>query len=608
MKRAGIYIIGCFLLLLPERSFSLELDRTLRIDSLFQTEELYNGLTAPRSAADKNVCIRLTLENQSKQEQQLYISIINPTLDKIIISDQGKNTVLGDLVPFTHRTFKHINHVYPLSLSARETRALSIRITPQWQAGNFRLVVSSENTFIKTTNHDNFFIGIFYGILFIYILLLICFYIFSKSNFFLLYLGILFFMLLLYFQFSGTGYQFVWFFSANIQKYITVFSVLGYLTLHMSFIRSFFSLKFRNIFSGMAIKILLYALLSLALIVSIQLYKRSFGNLPEGLLYYVLNGIFLLYGLAVITLCIRTYRESGRREVLWVLTGMCFHLANWILFINNAFGMLYPINLADNFKLFYSHIFLPQLSYLLSMLEVFIVSFFLAINYHNLIRQNNLSTQRLEFLQKRNINRFVLGQEAEREKISAGIGSVISKDIEHLKRRLNSFGSKHGSDKLIPAILGDIGKTLEDLQNITSNYVAPDMEQMRLSELITTATDKLYSELDVLYDFQKIPEDLRLNAVANINLYRILQEISNNILKHANAKQVLISAIRDGKSLQIKISDDGVGFSDSMQGNKGIGLMNIESRMSSLNGNFYVRSDDRNGSSLYLIMPLKEIS
>ena len=366
-------------------------------------------------------------------------------------------------------------------------------------------------------------------------------------------------------------------------------------------------MQFRSNFSGFILKIFLAVVALFGIITLIQLYNRSYGYLHPNIYYLMINGLFASYGLLVIGLCIYTYSESKRRESIWVLIGMIFHFSNWMIFINNEYAMLKPLNYIANFKFLASNNFVPQINFIISLLEVFVITIFISINYHNLLRQNNISSKRLEFLQKRNINTFVLGQEDEREKISKQIGFDISKEIQQLKASLLKF---HHEDekKIIPTVLNDIDKTLEDIKNITSNYVAPDMQKMKLAELIMTATEKVFSETNMQYDFSKIPNNFVLSPVANINLYRVMQEISNNILKHANAENVLISTIKDNKSLQIKIMDDGVGFSDYQSKSKGIGLMNIESRMNSLNGNFYVLSNVKKGSTIHLIMPLKEIS
>lgn len=600
MKRTP-YILLFLLSIVSSSLFS----NTITIHSGFTSIDIYNALSKDKST-NKDVELYITLINKENNSQQLYLSFINPTIDKIMINDETSSIVLGDVIRFTKREFKHINHVYPILLQANETRTFNVIVSNQRHKLNCRINLSSQNTFIKITNHDNFFMGIFYGIFFMFIILLICFYIFSKSNFFLIYLAINFFMLLLIFQYSGTGYQFIWFYSATIQKYITFFAGIGYFTAHIYFIRTFFNMQFKHGFTGIFTKILLIIIGLFGIFPILQAYNQSIGNQYPNFTYYFINSIFLIYGFMVFTLCLYTYKESKRREIIWIFVGMLLHFFNWLIFINNDFAMVQPLNFLDNWKLFDSNIFVPQLNYYISLLEFFTITVFIAINYYKLIQQNNLSTKRLEFFQKRNINTFVLGQEDEREKISNEIGNTISADILHLKKSIENLQYTDEKNK-IPTIINDIDKTLDDIKNITSNYVAPNIQQMKLSELITTATEKIYSETNLHFNFTQIPENFQLNAVANINLYRVLQEISNNIIKHAKAKNVSFFAIKDNKSLQIKIIDDGIGFENYIPSNKGIGLMNIESRMNSLNGNFYILSNKQKGSTIHLIMPLKDI-
>lgn len=604
MNKQLKYILLLWMLQICSHVISKEIE----VNTAFSTLDIYNSLSNTTNIKQNNILFDVQLKNTSRKDQQLYLSFINPTIDKIIIYKDKDSVILGDLIRFTKRKFKHINHVYPVFLKKDSSTQIHIVVNNNLQhALNFRINLSNENTFIKTTNHDNFFNGIFYGILFMYLMLLVCFYIFSKSNFFTIYLMINFFMLLLFFQYNGTGYQFMWFYSATIQKYITMVAVIGYLTCHILFIRTFFAVQFKNDVTKFIIRIFIFVLLIFIALLLVQFYNRSYGYIYTNIYYLLINGTFVLYGLMVMGLCIYTYRESKSREIIWVLIGMLFHITNWMIFINNEFGMVGWLNFLDNFKLFPSNIFVPQLNYYITMIEILVVTVFISINYHKLIRQNNLSSQRLDFLQKRNINTFVLGQEAEREKISTEIEKSISADIQQLGASLAQFRLQQDEKKIIPTVLEEINKTLSDIKNITGNYVAPDMQQMKLKELITTATDKLFNEVNTHYDFTQIPDNCQLNAVANINLYRIFQEISNNTLKHSSAKNITITGIKDSKTLQLKISDDGVGFTGSANKNKGIGLMNIESRMNSLNGNFYLLSNEKKGTTIHLIMSLKDI-
>lgn len=576
------------------------------VDASFSSSEIYNSLV-DNSEINNTIELTINLENKLNSPQQLYVSFINPTLDKINIKEDSTEVILGDLIRFTKRKFKHNNHVYPISLDENQSKTITIIVLKQWQANNFRINISTENTFIKTTNHDNFFLGIFFGILFMFLLLLACFYIFSKSNFFIIYLGINIFMLLLIFYYTGIGYQFFWFFSATIQKYIVFFCAIGYFTLHIYFIRTFFIIRFKNNYTSFILKISFGMLALFGIVALFQLYNRSYNYSFSNIYYYIINSLLIVYALMVISLCLYTYYESKRREIVWILIGFLLHFFNWIIIFNNEYAMFKPLNILDNFKLFSSNLFLPQINLFITSLELFIITIFISINYHNLIKQNNLSVLRLEFMQNRNINKYVLGQEDEREKISKQISTSISNDIVQLKLLLSKL-KQNDEKKIIPNVIQDIDKTLADIQNITSNYVAPNMQQMKLEELISTASEKIFTQTNLSYDFSRIPDNYQLNSIANINLYRIIQEISNNIIKHSKAVNVTISAIKDSKSLQIKITDDGVGFHEFEHKNKGIGLMNIESRMNSLNGNFHVLSNVEKGCTMHLIMPLKDVS
>ena len=600
-------------MLLGSMSFVFGMDPDTNFcDSLELTDEfsstiIFNTLSENIEKSRNDIHLNLCIKNASSKNQQLYLSFINPTVDKILVKETGKKTqLLGDFESFRKRVFKHVNPVYPFYLKKDSTTQIKLIIyNHKTHPLNISVKLAEENVFIKTTNQDNFFNGIYYGIFFLYLMLLICFYIFSKSNFFFIYMTINIFSLLLIMLYNGTGNQYLWFYSSKIQQYISIIAAIGYLTAHILFIRTFFSVQIKNL-SKYFFRIFFTILVISGFLLIFQFYN-VFPNRIFSLFYpFIVQGVFVIYGFLVILLCLYSYSETKSREAIWVLTGVIFHLINWVIFINNEYVSIHFLNKLNTFKLFNSDIFVPHLNYLISLAEIFVVTVFIAINYHKLIRQNSLSSQRIEFLQKRNINTFVLGLEEERSKITDEIRADISKDISSLQQRLKSIQINNDDKNILPTVIAEIDKTLTDIDNITGNYVAPDLERMKFKELIQTATDKLNQKFSTDYNFVAIPDNLQLNAVANINLYRIFQEISNNAIKHSKAKNISITAIIDTNSLQIKIKDDGVGFGDIFN-NKGIGLMNIESRMNSLNGSFYLLSNEKTGTTIHLIMSLKDI-
>ncbi len=95
----------------------------------------------------------------------------------------------------------------------------------------------------------------------------------------------------------------------------------------------------------------------------------------------------------------------------------------------------------------------------------------------------------------------------------------------------------------------------------------------------------------------------KINLDAIINLYRIIQEILHNIVKHARAKNVELSIISNNDSLILGINDDGIGFDLGNQ-NGGIGLKNIYTRAKKINALVEIDSELTNGSTFKFKIPI----
>ena len=105
-------------------------------------------------------------------------------------------------------------------------------------------------------------------------------------------------------------------------------------------------------------------------------------------------------------------------------------------------------------------------------------------------------------------------------------------------------------------------------------------------------------EYDESYDWDAMKGDIK------INLYRMVQEIMQNAVKHAACKNILVSFVRTNDLLHVTITDDGKGFK-SKSGKKGIGMRNIESRVSKLGGTWDIESALEKGTTITLHIPLE---
>jgi signal transduction histidine kinase len=88
-----------------------------------------------------------------------------------------------------------------------------------------------------------------------------------------------------------------------------------------------------------------------------------------------------------------------------------------------------------------------------------------------------------------------------------------------------------------------------------------------------------------------------VSGLAKIHLYRILQELLGNTLKHADAKQVSVQLLEDQGNLLITVEDDGKGFDPNVQGHSdGIGLANVRTRVEVLRGTLHLESKPGRGT------------
>ncbi|HNA59349.1 MAG TPA: ATP-binding protein, partial [Chitinophagales bacterium] len=87
-------------------------------------------------------------------------------------------------------------------------------------------------------------------------------------------------------------------------------------------------------------------------------------------------------------------------------------------------------------------------------------------------------------------------------------------------------------------------------------------------------------------------------------LYRIVQELLTNSIKHGRAQQIKITLLSNNTSIQLEVIDNGVGFDpQQLQNAPGIGMKNIKTRIDLLNGSLLIDSTIGKGSKFNIILP-----
>ena len=147
-----------------------------------------------------------------------------------------------------------------------------------------------------------------------------------------------------------------------------------------------------------------------------------------------------------------------------------------------------------------------------------------------------------------------------------------------------------------------VGKAIVDLRSLTTGYYGEGLLENGLIKAIKREALQLEKTGLFSVHFSTEITEIELEKNKAIFLYRMIQEILNNILKHSEAKNVNITILHDKEVIHIKIADDGKGFDKKDPAFKpGIGLSSLQKRAAMINVNLIIESEKNIGTSVELI-------
>ena len=189
--------------------------------------------------------------------------------------------------------------------------------------------------------------------------------------------------------------------------------------------------------------------------------------------------------------------------------------------------------------------------------------------------------------QKQRLKIALDAQEQERKSIAQDLHDEVGSRLATLKLYVSSLTrylkDSVEAERLKKEVLDIIHISLVDIRRLLRELSPRTLEQYGYAAAVEELVDRINAtdQVHVTFECRKLPDQLS-QALAT-GLYRITQELLNNTLKHANATEITISVVPSGQTLSFFYSDNGQGFSYD-EAAKGLGLQNIESRVSVLGG------------------------
>ncbi len=195
------------------------------------------------------------------------------------------------------------------------------------------------------------------------------------------------------------------------------------------------------------------------------------------------------------------------------------------------------------------------------------------------------------------------GEEKERSRIAAelhdGISGLLSaatinlNNLSHEQTGVTGNANFQKTTLLIREISKEVRKTAHNL--MPDSLLQNDFAQVIQLHCDYLAQDKsLHIEYRHFGDFEVLNEDYKLSV------YRIIQELLQNIIKHAQAHVAVVQMHMEDALLSITVEDDGIGYDKNNTKNAGMGLHNIENRVKHMNGRLSIDTEPGKGTSVYI--------
>jgi PAS domain S-box-containing protein len=205
-----------------------------------------------------------------------------------------------------------------------------------------------------------------------------------------------------------------------------------------------------------------------------------------------------------------------------------------------------------------------------------------------------------------------LVEEQERRRIATELHDRIGQTLAICKIRLGLLRESASSTDLagsLDKISELIAQTIQDTRALTFELSSPILYELGLEAAVEWLTEHIQEQHGILSDFEDDRQPKPLEDDIRVLLFKVVRELLINVVKHAQARHVKVSMIRDDGNIQITVTDDGAGFDTSKiyrwNMAEGFGLFSIRERLEHLGGYLEIVSQPGHGTRVTLVAPLK---
>ncbi len=220
-------------------------------------------------------------------------------------------------------------------------------------------------------------------------------------------------------------------------------------------------------------------------------------------------------------------------------------------------------------------------------------------------QQNRIDLQKINELEKDKqlvaVDSIIKGQEEERSRLAKdlhdGLGGLLSGVKFSLSNMKDNLIITPDNMSVFERSLDLIDTSIKELRRVAQNMMPEMLAKFGLDEALKEYCNTINSSKLVAIKYQSLGMQTRLEKSIEVIIYRIIQELLNNTMKHAEATEVFVQVIKEGNRLNVVVEDNGKGFDTNLiKNNIGAGLSNVRSRVDYLKGQLDIHSEPGKGT------------
>ncbi len=254
---------------------------------------------------------------------------------------------------------------------------------------------------------------------------------------------------------------------------------------------------------------------------------------------------------------------------------------------------------------------------LLAAVIILIVSYITIRSFQERLNANQIITKQNEEINERkiielesnlkleNMSSMLQGQEVERERIARDLHDSLGGLLSTVKLHFDAIQAKNpdiSNHKEYNKAVTLLDEACDEVRTISNNMQPGALLKMGIVPAINDLVNRIQSEDTPHIEFIHYGPLEKMPLGVTLHIYRIVQELLFNGIKHAQAKEVLVQLIRNDEDLEIMVEDDGKGY-DPSEIKKGMGTENVAARVNFLKGEISIHSVIGTGTTTTITVP-----